>query len=317
MSRLRDFLLARGYLEVETPILGPHPVPDLHIESVRAGAGFLHTSPEYAMKRLVAAGSGPIFQIVKAFRAEETGRRHSVEFTIAEWYRPGPAGGGCCARWTSCSATCSGPGPPGRAPTGTSSSPPSAPTPLAAPDDRLRTLAEAHGHPGPPESRAAALDFLFSTLVEPGLGRRSPTLVTRFPAPLAALARLTDDDPRTAERFEVFWAGLELANGYDELQDPEEHRRRFAAENRARLRAGRRPVPDRRTPARRPRRPGPAPLLRGGARGGPPGDGGARRFQPRRGHRLPRTPVRMNSRPNRVLPARYTRSVSLSPEDLP
>ena len=110
--------------------------------------------------------------------------------------------------------------------------------PLSAPEERLRTLAEAHGHPGRPDDRAAALDFLFSRLVEPGLGTRAPAIVTRFPAPLAALARLSDDDSRTAERFEVFWAGLELANGYDELQDPEEHRRRFAAENRARERAG-------------------------------------------------------------------------------
>ena len=242
MSRLRDFLLARGYLEVETPILGPHPVPDLHIESVRAGAGFLHTSPEYAMKRLVAAGSGPIFQIVKAFRAEETGRRHSVEFTIAEWYRPGPLAG-LLREMDLLLGHLLGTRPAETRPYRDLFLAAVGADPLAAPDDRLRTLAEAHGHPGPPESRAAALDFLFSTLVEPGLGRRSPTLVTRFPAPLAALARLTDDDPRTAERFEVFWAGLELANGYDELQDPEEHRRRFAAENRARLRAGRRPVP--------------------------------------------------------------------------
>ena len=110
--------------------------------------------------------------------------------------------------------------------------------PLSAPEERLQTLAEAHGHPGRPDDRAAALDYLFSRLVEPGLGARAPAIVTRFPAPLAALARLSDDDARTAERFEVFWAGLELANGYDELQDPEEHRRRFAAENRARGAAG-------------------------------------------------------------------------------
>ena len=238
---MRAFLTARGYLEVETPVLGPHAVPDRHLESVPATGGFLHTSPEFAMKRLVAAGSGPIFQIVKAFRAGESGRQHAVEFTIAEWYRPGPLAGLLVEMdlllghllgtpraeiRTYREAFLAGVGA----------------DPLAAPDARLQTLAEAHGHPGRPDDRAAALDFLFSRLVEPQLGAVAPTIVTRFPAPLAALAGLSEDDPRTAERFEVFWGGLELANGYDELRDPGEHRRRFAAENRARVRAGRPPV---------------------------------------------------------------------------
>ena len=234
---MRAFLTARGYQEVETPILGPHATPDRHLESVRAAGGFLHTSPEFAMKRLLAAGSGPIFQVVKAFRAGESGRHHAVEFTIAEWYRLGPLEG-LLTEMDLLLGDLLGTPPAQRrsyrelflAGVGAD--------PLSAPDDRLWTLAEAHGHPGPPEDRAASLDFLFSRLVEPGLGTGRPTIVTRFPAPLAALARFSDDDPRTAERFEVFWAGLELANGYDELQDAREHRRRFAAENRARERAG-------------------------------------------------------------------------------
>ena len=234
---MRAFLTARGYQEVETPILGPHATPDRHLESVPAAGGFLHTSPEFAMKRLLAAGSGPIFQIVKAFRAGESGHRHAVEFTIAEWYRLGPLEGLLLEMDLLLGDVLGAPPAERRsyrelflAGVGTD--------PLSAPDDRLQTLAEAHGHPGRPDDRAASLDFLFSRLVEPGLGTGRPTIVTRFPAPLAALARFSDDDPRTAERFEVFWAGLELANGYDELQDPEEHRRRFAAENRARERAG-------------------------------------------------------------------------------
>lgn len=238
MSRLRAFLTARGYLEVETPILGPSAVPDRHLDSVPAGGGFLHTSPEFAMKRLLAAGSGPIFGIVKAFRAGETGVRHAVEFTIAEWYRLGSLDG-LLDEMDLLLGDVLGARPAERrtyralflAAVGVD--------PLAAPDERLLTLAEAHGHPGRPDDRAAALDFLFSRLVEPDLGARDPTIVTRFPAPLAALARLSPDDPRTAERFEVFWRGLELANGYDELQDPREHRRRFRVENEARRRAGR------------------------------------------------------------------------------
>ena len=191
------------------------------------------------MKRLLAAGSGPIFQIVKAFRAGESGRNHSVEFTIAEWYRFGPLDGLLTEMDLLLGDLLGTPRAERRtyrelflAAVGVD--------PLSARDEHLRTLAEAHGHPGRPDDRAAAVDFLFSRLAEPGLGARAPVFVTRFPAPLAALARLTPDDPRTAERFEVFWAGLELANGYDELQDPAEHRRRFAAERSARARAGRR-----------------------------------------------------------------------------
>ncbi len=246
MARLRAFLGARGYLEVETPILGPHAAPDRHLESVPAAGGFLHTSPEFGMKRLLAAGSGPIFQIVKAFRSGESGRHHATEFTIAEWYRLGPLDG-LLGEMDLLLGDLLGTRPAERktyrelflAAVGVD--------PLSAPDARLGTLAEAHGHPGRPDDRAGALDFLFSRLVEPGLGVRAPTIVTRFPASLAALARLSDDDPRTAERFEVFWAGLELANGYDELRDPKEHRRRFDVENRARVRSGRSPAaPDER-----------------------------------------------------------------------
>ena len=237
MGRLRAFLTARGYQEVETPILGPHASPDRHLESVRAAGGFLHTSPEFAMKRLLAAGSGPIFQVVKAFRAGESGRHHAVEFTIAEWYRLGPLEGLLTEMDLLLGDLLGTPRAERRtyrelflAAVGAD--------PLSVTDERLLTLAEAHGYPGRPDDRAAALDYLFSRLVETGLGSRAPTIVTRFPAPLAALARLSDDDSRTAERFEVFWAGLELANGYDELRDADEHRRRFAAENRARERAG-------------------------------------------------------------------------------
>ena len=223
---------------METPILGRHAVPDRHLESVPAGGGFLHTSPEFPMKRLLAAGSGPIFQVAKAFRGGESGRRHAVEFTIAEWYRPGPLAGLLREMDLLLSHLLG--------------SPPAVTTtyreafekavgldPLAASDDDLRRAAEAAGQPDAGESdRAGALDYLFARLVEPDLPREAPVFVTRYPAPLAALARRSEDDPRAAERFEVFFAGLELANGYDELQSPEEHRRRFAAENRARREAG-------------------------------------------------------------------------------
>ncbi len=226
---MRGFFEARGYLEVETPILGPHRSPDRHLENVPADGGFLHTSPEFAMKRLLAAGSGPIFQIVKAFRGEEQGRLHATEFTIAEWYRPGTVEaliaetdlllqhllGRPAAEIRSYQEHF-------RAAVGVD--------PLSAGDPVLANLAEAHGHPGPPPDRVGALDYLFQKLVEPGLGCDVPAIVTGYPAPLAALSRLSEEDPRVSGRFEVFVDGLEIANGYDELADPVEHRRRFVTE---------------------------------------------------------------------------------------
>ena len=193
------------------------------------------------MKRLLAAGSGPIFQIVKAFRAGEIGRLHAAEFTIAEWYRSGPVSGLLAEIDLLLQHLLAA--PPAvvksyrelfRAGVGVD--------PLAASGPALGTLALAHGHPGPRPDRPDALNYLFARLVEPGMGPKRPVFVTRFPAPLSALARLSDDDPRTAERFEVFYRGVELANGYDELRDPEEHQRRFRAENAARERDGRPPV---------------------------------------------------------------------------
>lgn len=178
-----------------------------------------------------------MFSIVKAFRGGEVGPRHGVEFTIAEWYRLGPLAGLLREMDLLLGDLAAAPRARVR-PYAELFREAVGADPLAAPDDLLFRLAEAHGHPGPPDDRAGALDFLFTRLVEPGLAHGPPTLVTRYPAPLAALARLADDDPRTAERFELFWKGLELANGYDELQDAAEHRRRFARENEVRARLG-------------------------------------------------------------------------------
>ncbi len=253
---MRAFFAARGVLEVDTPILGAATATDPHLASlssrVSAVGGqaertmYLQTSPELAMKRLLAAGSGPIYQICKCFRDGEAGRLHNPEFTMLEWYRPGfdhqrlmdevdelvqtvlcrPAGERLSYREAL-----------GRV---TGLDPLTAPT--AALTERARALIAA-----PPalseDDRDGWLDLILTHLVEPGLGRGRPTFVVDFPASQAALARIRPDQPPVAERFELWVDGVELANGYHELSDAGEQRRRCESHLAARGRLGLPAVP--------------------------------------------------------------------------
>ncbi|MDX1996272.1 MAG: elongation factor P--(R)-beta-lysine ligase [Thermoanaerobaculia bacterium] len=242
LADIRRFFADRGVLEVETPLLASAPVTDPRLASfstVFRGPGaptgqtrFLQTSPEFAMKRLLAAGSGPIFQISKAFRDGEAGRRHNPEFTLLEWYRPGfdhhrlmdemdELLGGVLAtppaeRLTYREAFLRHVGL----------------DPLVAPVADLQAAARtALGSvPELGEDRDGWLDLLVSLVVEPHLGHGRPTYLTDYPASQAALARLRPDDPRVAERFEVYVEGIELANGFHELGDAAEQRRRFVGD---------------------------------------------------------------------------------------
>jgi elongation factor P--(R)-beta-lysine ligase len=241
IQALRTFFIDRGYLEVETPIRIPAPAPEAHIVPITSEGWFLQTSPELCMKRLLAAGIPKIFQICKCFRKGERGDRHLPEFTMLEWYAAksdyrdlmadceallrhlavamGKAG---MLEWQ------------GRR------------IDLAPEWERI-TVAEAfHRHAPCTVEEALAQDRFDEMLVEyvePHLGMTTPTFLCDYPAALGALARLSPADPTVAERFELYVAGLELANGFSELVDPVEQRTRFVAEQKAIRQQGRDPGP--------------------------------------------------------------------------
>ncbi len=230
---LRTFFLEQNVLEVETPLLSQATVTDIHLESFRVESSpvwrYLQTSPEYAMKRLLAAHAVPIYQISKAFRRGESGRHHNPEFSLLEWYRPGFTLQEFMDEMelllTSVLHT-------EKAHRTTyaelfqeafSLDPHRAEMP-----EILQTFLSFNIHRGEVEDRDTLLQLLFAHGIEGNLGRENrPTFVHDWPASQAALARLRPGDPPVAERFEVYLAGVELANGFYELRDVEEQRARF------------------------------------------------------------------------------------------
>lgn len=246
LSRVRRFFESRGVLEVETPLLGSATATDPHIESVRAVVGgesyFLQTSPELFMKRLLAAGSGPIFQIAKAFRDGERGGRHNPEFTLIEWYRPGFDHHQLMDEVDAFLQEVLGTAPSSREAYGAVFHRHVGLDPHRASASELREGARALGLPEVSSSdleRADWLNLLMAQAIEPRIGLAAPHFVYDFPQELAALARIRPGDPPVAERFEVFLRGMELANGYHELTSASEQRERFRADREARRRLGR------------------------------------------------------------------------------
>jgi lysyl-tRNA synthetase class 2 len=246
----RDFFAERGVLEVDTPILGHRTVTDVHIHSARVELPahpaplYLQTSPEYAMKRLLASGSGDIYQIAHVFRAEERGRLHNAEFTLIEWYR---VGFGLQQLMDEVAALAQRLlGMEGAAPVHSLSYAQAFERhlgcdPLCAGDAQLRVLASESGLPPDVADRCQRdelLDWLMGSAIGPRLGAEGLCFVHRYPASQAALARLDETDPRVALRFELYCRGVELANGFEELADAAEQRARFEADLRERQRRG-------------------------------------------------------------------------------
>jgi elongation factor P--(R)-beta-lysine ligase len=237
---VRAFFLARGVLEVETPMLSRHATVDRHIESFAVDGGrWLQTSPEFAMKRLLAAGSGPVWQLCKVFRREEQGRHHNPEFTMLEWYRPGFDHHRLMDEVAELLAALGIAGPVARLSYREAFLRHAGVNPFTATDDGLRSAACAAGYAGAELDRDGWLDILMSLKVGPRLGQEAPCFVFDFPAAQAALARVRGE---VAERFELFWQGIELANGFHELGDAQEQQRRFEADQKARRAQGQ-PVP--------------------------------------------------------------------------
>lgn len=242
LKKVRNFFAERDVLEVETPLLSPYTVTDPYLHSLWLSnkKGYLQTSPEYAMKRLLAAGSGSIYQICKAFRDDEQGRRHNSEFTMLEWYRVGFDHHRLMDEM----------------------------------DDLLQVILQCNKAMRIPyrqlfqqqididiasisveELQAFAehkqvridasdldkdtwLDILLSHLIEPQLGLTEPCFIYDYPASQSALAKVRQEDYPVAERFEVYINGIELANGFHELLDAKEQQQRFITNQQQRLQLG-------------------------------------------------------------------------------
>jgi len=235
----REFFKNRGVLEVETPILSTAAVSDPQIESLATqvagmpGRAYLCPSPEYAMKRLLAAGSGDIYQICKVFRDAEHGRWHNPEFTMIEWYRLGFDDMTLMDEVETLIGQLLAPTRTLKAAERLNYSDAlqrhAGVDAFSSSDAELLAAAAHHGITCETAlDRDAKLDLLMGLIVGPRLGREAPCFICNYPATQAALARLKPGIPRVAARFELYLDGLELANGFHELLQPAEQRARFA-----------------------------------------------------------------------------------------
>ena len=233
---IRGFFRAHGFLEVETPIRIPVPLPEAHIDLIGSEGWVLQPSPEICMKPLVAAGCERIFQICKCFRKGERGRRHLPEMTMLEWYSAVETYSELMTRTEQLilyiaqglglENTLAYQG--GR-------------IDLSPPWPRL-TVAEAFRRyaslPADAALTQGRFDELMGMEIEQRLGAERPVFIHDYPAACGSLARLKPGDPSVAERFELYIGGLELCNGFSELIDPIEQRRRFEAELEVKRRRG-------------------------------------------------------------------------------
>lgn len=249
ISRVREFFRDRNVLEVETPVMSHASTTDCHLDVFESEfqpvgahgeshreAAYLHTSPEFAMKRLLAAGYGDIYQLCKVFRNGENGRIHNPEFTMLEWYRIGFSMDTMInevaqllyavlgnrpivkMRYVDCFLNATGLDP------------------LEISVENITAFCASKGRTPPPyASRIDGLQYIMAEFVEPTFPPQSVVLVTHYPADQAVFAMVDPHDARVALRFEAYYSGIELANGFQECGDPEENERRMVAENARRI----------------------------------------------------------------------------------
>jgi lysyl-tRNA synthetase class 2 len=249
LAAAREFFAERGVLEVETPILSAAAVSDPQIESLAtqvagmAAPLYMGTSPEYAMKRLLAAGSGDIYQICKVFRDGERGRWHNPEFTLLEWYRLGFDDAALMTEVETLIGRLLRPHrrlePAERLSYAAAIERYAGVDAHAAGDHELMEAARRHGVDCRADlDRDAKLDLLMGLVVGPRLGRDRPCFICDYPASQAALARLKPGLPPVAARFEFYLDGIELANGFHELVNGGEQRARFEQDQQLRQARG-------------------------------------------------------------------------------
>jgi lysyl-tRNA synthetase class 2 len=246
----RAFFTARGYTEVETPYAVLVPGEEVHLRAFATEQErpdglrekrWLHTSPEFAMKKLLAGGAGPIFQLARVWRNGEGSDLHAPEFTMLEWYRPGADMDSLIAETTAllravlpprvtCRGVTTGLGAIERLTLADAFARYVGADLLATAGDAPALAAAAGARLRPRETWEDLFFRLLLERIEPRIGRDHPTFLTHWPAAQAALARRDPADPRVAERFELFVCGLELANAFVELTDPAEQRARFIAD---------------------------------------------------------------------------------------
>jgi lysyl-tRNA synthetase class 2 len=257
-SRLRDVFDRQGFVEVDTPVLSSEVLPEAHIEPIAVHADgpdrsphYLQASPEALMKRLLAADSGPIYQFARSFRAGERGRQHDVEFVLLEWYAPGTTLADAATLLENlCRATLGTHGVE-RVTCSQAFVEWAGVDPLSA---TLADLAAAGQRAGldplsespnsPPDQRWDLwFERLLSEVITPRLGHGRPAMLESWPVSQAAFARIDPDDSRAARRFELFVAGVELANGWEEETSRTVLENRIAAANRIRAAGGRTVLP--------------------------------------------------------------------------
>ncbi len=241
LADLRAFFAERNLLEVDVPVLSTATVTDPHLQAISARVGardwFLQTSPEFYMKRLLAAGVGSCFYLGKAFRQDEQGRRHRPEFTMLEWYRTGFSDRDLRAEVLELMMLLTHNGKHRQVSYGDIFTEYLAVDPHRATENELASLAMKHldlhgfGSDGDGLDKSSWLDLLFSHCIEPHL--EEIVLVYDYPACQCALAKLGQNEQgqTVAKRFELFWNGMELANGYWELSDGREQALRFERDN--------------------------------------------------------------------------------------